>query len=178
MDWWEGGSDGVSVSLSLWWWSIITQDYQLYCLPAVAVELEVSGVQSPQSSPQSTNTALSSLQWQVRMSTMATIPLMEKPCAMCNDKKGLGAPPKPKNQVYSNWALNITIKVLIFPRIMCARGALTVKLVQLKCLQVRSSLRCTRCQIYLSFVPTYLVSLYKSGYLKWASCYIIVQVTR
>merc|ERR1712079_792124 len=29
---------------------------------------------------------------------MATIPLMEKPCAMCNDKKGLGAPPKPKNQ--------------------------------------------------------------------------------
>ena len=34
------------------------------------------------------------------MSAMATLPMMEKPCAMCNDKKGLGAPPKPKNKVY------------------------------------------------------------------------------
>ena len=26
------------------------------------------------------------------------IPSLEKPCLMCNDKKGLGAPPKPKKQ--------------------------------------------------------------------------------
>ena len=27
------------------------------------------------------------------------IPGMEKPCSMCNDKIGMGAPPKPKKQV-------------------------------------------------------------------------------
>ena len=27
------------------------------------------------------------------------IPVMEKPCSMCNDKRGMGAPPKPKKQV-------------------------------------------------------------------------------
>ena len=96
--WLEGGS--VSDNDSVWRrWSIITQDYQVYCLPGVAVELEVSsGAQQSPEFPLSHQTLHCQL---TTMSTMATIPMMEKPCAMCNDKKGLGAPPKPKNQVYS-----------------------------------------------------------------------------
>ena len=47
VSWCSGGS--VSA------WSarqdIITQDYQVYCLPGVAVEVEVSGTEVPQSSP-------------------------------------------------------------------------------------------------------------------------------
>ena len=35
----------------------------------------------------------------VKLLAAMTTTMFEKPCAMCNDKQGLGAPPKPKQQV-------------------------------------------------------------------------------
>ena len=101
--WWEGGS------VSVWWWSIITQDYQVYCLPGPAVRcwrsVEPSLLSVP---PQSPNTALTTYNVYNGHHSNDGKTL----CYVQWQKRSRSSSKTEESGLYR--ALNITIKVLIF----------------------------------------------------------------
>ena len=76
------------------------------------------------------------------MSTMPDplIPASEKPCVMCNDKRGMGAPPKPKKQVNNNLIFQQVFHLDYLPRAQPARCVCPARPVQLRWPQHRSTL--------------------------------------
>ena len=80
---------------------IITQDCKLYCRPLVTMlsPLEVLATNSTWWPGGQSQTRPPRIQSQPSVTQTMDLTMFEKPCVMCNDKQGLGAPPKPKQQV-------------------------------------------------------------------------------